>query len=217
MKNLKLLAIVAFAAFAFGACKTSKMPSNSGVMYQTDVVTTNDLKGMNYPLADSIMKYSMSGNADAVLTNEMVSLSKAVTDNMFDKASVSQFGQGVVVSFNKGNVFGVDDFTLNEETKSALRNLAFNLNQNPQSYIVVFGRADATGSADHNETLAYKRAATVANYLSGCAINKDRLFVESFGEKYPDYKNSTSINKNKNRRVDIMIIPSNEMRANSGR
>ncbi len=217
MKTSKILILTLGATFALGACKTARVNSVPSTAYQTDVVKTEDLADLKYPLADSVMKYSMKGSADAILTTEMVNLSKQVTDNMSDKVSVSQYGQGVVVSLNKGNVFGVNDYTLNDETKTILRNLAYNLVQNKGNYIVVFGRADATGNTKNNESLAYKRASAVANYLYGCAIDKDRLFVESFGEKYPDYQNNTKLNMNKNRRVDILIIPSNEIRESASK
>ncbi|MFY7910306.1 MAG: OmpA family protein [Emticicia sp.] len=217
MKTSKLLILALGMTIALGACKTAKISSVPSTAYQTNVIATEDLQDLKYPLADSVMKYSMKGSADAILTNEMVNLSRQITDNMLDKVSVSQYGQGVVVSLNKGNVFGVDDYTLNEDTKTILRNLAYNLNENKESYIVVFGRADATGNAKHNQDLAYKRAASVANYLFGCAIDKNRLFVESFGEKYPDYANNSKLNMNKNRRVDLLIIPSNEIRESAGK
>lgn len=212
MKNFKNLIVFTFAGISIIACKTSNIVSTKSVDTKTDVVTTTDLETMNFPLADTIMKYSMAGQADMPLTNEMVSLSKEVAENMNNEASVAQYGQAVIVSFDKGNAFGVNDFTLNENIKNSLRKLVFKLKENPNSFVVVFGRADATGPADYNEKLAQKRASTVANYLLGCTVEKERLFVDSFGEKFPDFKNNTAMNKNKNRRVDILIIPSNEAR-----
>jgi outer membrane protein OmpA-like peptidoglycan-associated protein len=209
MKNLKTLLVLSIAGLSIFACKTTKMVTDNS---NINVVETTDLKNLNFPLADTIMKYSMAGLADVPLTNEMVSLSKEVSDNMNNEASVSQYGQAVIVSFDKGNAFAINDYLLNENMKTSLRKLAFKLKENPSSYVVVFGRADATGPVEYNEKLAQRRATTVANYLLGCTVEKERLFVDSFGEKFPDFKNNTSMNMNKNRRVDILIIPSNGAR-----
>lgn len=212
MKNLITILILSIAGLSIFACKTSSVVSNKNDDNKVNVVQTTDLAELNFPLADTIMKYSMAGTANLPLTNDMVSLSKEVSDNMNNEASVSQYGQGVIVSFDKGNAFAINEFALNEQTKTSLRKLAFKLKENPSSFVVVFGRADATGPAEYNEKLAQRRASAVANYLLGCTVEKERLFVDSFGEKFPDFKNNTAMNKNRNRRVDILIIPSNEAR-----
>ncbi len=150
MKNLKPLVVVFMATIFITSCKSTKTVSNNSNDAKINVVETGDLKDLNFPLADTIMKYSMAGTADVVLTNDMLNLSKEVNDNMNNEASVSQYGQGVIVSFDKGNAFAINDYMLNENIKNSLRKLAFKLKENPNSYVVVFGRADATGPAVYN-------------------------------------------------------------------
>jgi outer membrane protein OmpA-like peptidoglycan-associated protein len=77
---------------------------------------------------------------------------------------------------------------------------------------MVAGRADIDGKMGKNNKLAYKRAAVAANYLHGCGVDEARFFVDSYGEEYPDYRNNSKLNKERNRRVDFLIIPSNVMR-----
>jgi hypothetical protein len=100
MKNLKNFIVFIFVGLSIIACKTSNVVSNKSADTKANVVTTTDLEIMNFPLADTIMKYSMAGQADVVLTNDMVSLSKEVADNMNNEASVAQYGQAVIVSFD---------------------------------------------------------------------------------------------------------------------
>jgi outer membrane protein OmpA-like peptidoglycan-associated protein len=137
---------------------------------------------------------------------------RMLSENLQGRASVIQYGEGVIVALDQGDVFGKDQFVLKDNAKEILRYLAFNLNQMPDTYILVAGRADSDGKSEHNDKLAYKRAAAAANYLHGCGIEEDRFFVDSYGESYPDFKNNTGINKNKNRRVDFLILPSNALR-----
>ncbi len=165
-----------------------------------------------FPLADTIIKYSSEGRLNAKLTDEMARNANMLVENLGADASVLQYGEGVIVALDQGNVFESDQFTLNDNSKDILRRLAFNLKQMPDTYILVAGRADKDGAADHNDELAYKRAAMAANYLHGCGIPEERFFVDSYGEKYPDYRNDSRLNKGKNRRVDFLIIPSNSLR-----
>ena len=132
--------------------------------------------------------------------------------NLDGDATVIQYGDALVVSLNKGKVFGVDDYTINENAKDILRKLAFNLQQYPDTYILAVGRTDATGSASHNEHLAYKRAASAANYVVNCGVDKSRFFVDTFGEKFPDFSNKLAKTRDLNRRVDFLILPSNDLR-----
>jgi outer membrane protein OmpA-like peptidoglycan-associated protein len=165
-----------------------------------------------FPLVDTILKYSSDGRVNYRLTQNMTALSKELTSNLGDKASVMQYGEGIIVALDQGDIFEKNGFTLNENAKDILRYLAYNLQKNPDTYIMVAGRADSDGKNDKNDKLAYKRAAVAANYLHGCGIDEDRFFVDSYGEKYPDYRNNTKFNMDKNRRVDFLIIPSNQMR-----
>lgn len=207
MKKLQLsIASIIIAAAVF-SCKTSQMNSTATDIKVVDPATAS------YAFADTVMKYSMTSyKAETKLNVEMNMLGKEIAGNLGTWATVFQMGQAVVVSFDKGDVFDVGQAVLNENTEATLRSLAFNLNQNPNNYIVVFGRTDNTGSQATNDKLGYRRASTVANYLHQLNIEKERLFVDSYGEKYADYVNKDFKNRAKNRRVDILIIPSNEMR-----
>ncbi len=195
--------IIAGSLVWFGSsCKTSQ---KSVQVTDSDYVMGN----YDFPLADTAMKYT---SANAILTEEMTDQVKEIMPNLYGKATVMQFGEGIVVSLDRGNIFGVNDFLLNENSKDIIRHLGFNLTENPDTYILVVGRTDATGPAEYNQNLAYRRACAVANYLVGCGINKDRMFVDTFGEKFPDFSNNRAFSRNLNRRVDFLILPSNYMR-----
>ncbi|AWV98269.1 OmpA family protein [Arcticibacterium luteifluviistationis] len=177
----------------------------------TDEVYNNEV-AYNFPLADTISKYSTEGKTGSLLSDWMKTYAKDLNANLNQEATVLHFGEGVIVALDKGDMYGVEDFILNEDAKTALRKLAFNLQQEPDTYILVAGRTDASGSADFNEKLAFRRAAIAANYLKGCGVDESRFFIDSYGEKYPDYQNSSKINRDRNRRVDFLILPSNQMR-----
>lgn len=57
-----------------------------------------------------------------------------------------------------------------------------------------------------NWELASQRAINVLNYLSHRGVNESRLSAESFGQFRPLVPNTSKENRQKNRRVDIVII-----------
>ncbi|SOE20991.1 Outer membrane protein OmpA [Spirosomataceae bacterium TFI 002] len=211
MKNY----IISSLAFLFIAttiaCTTSKKPTTVRIEDEQNNVIEYQVMDYNYPLADSIAKYSEAGASSDKVAKRMTTYADDLRPNMRDRASVMQFNNGIIVAMDKGNVFEVSDAILTETGKQQLQHLAFNLKQMPDTYILVVGRTDNTGTQELNEKLAYRRAAYAANYLRGCGIDESRLFIDSFGEKFPDHGNNSAYLRAKNRRVDFMIIPSNEM------
>jgi outer membrane protein OmpA-like peptidoglycan-associated protein len=208
MKKLSYLLMFTAMGFTFASCKTSNStPKIANSIPSVDVATVK-----NYPLADTVLKYSMKGITHLNLTEKMGVLGNEIASNIGGSASVFQLGEGVVVSLDRGNVFEIGKADLNSNTKAILGGLAYNLMQNPDNYVVVFGRTDNTGSKGLNEKLGYLRGATVANHMAGSGIPQDRFFIQTLGETYPDFFNNSKMGRNKNRRVDILIIPSNELR-----
>lgn len=216
MKMTKLLMIPAVAVVFMTSCKTSRtVKTADNNMLMNGQVTNEEIAADNmysYPLADTVMKYSSTGMVGEALTDKMTAYAKELQKNLGDEASVMQFGEGIVVALDKGDMFNLESPMLTEKTKTVLRKFAYNVKEGPDVYILVAGRTDATGSSDYNELLAKKRASVAATYLNGCGVAKEKFFIDSFGENYPDYSNKTRANRDKNRRVDFLLIPSNSMR-----
>lgn len=198
-------AFIAGAALSLSSCKTSK----STVKAAPSTVYTQELRELNRPLADSIFKYSAFGLDDYDLVRKAEVASASLKETLPAAINVHQMGQGIVINFPATANFKVDDYLLNENLKSNLRDLAFQLQQNQDYLIVVFGRADDTGGKAHNLQLGKMRAITAANYLRGCNLPEARFFVDSFGEKAPDFLNTNAVNRLKNRKIDILLLPAN--------
>ncbi|MGR3810887.1 OmpA family protein [Jiulongibacter sp. NS-SX5] len=212
MKKLKTALLITAATATLFACSTSK----NTVKYD-GMLSTEELEMLNYPLADTVLKYSAEGYKDWELTNEMDLLGEEISANLKNQATVLQMGQGVLISFDRGQMYNSGQYHMSDEMKSSVQDLIFNLKENPNTYAVVFGRTDAIGSTEFNDNLGYMRAAVVANHMRNMGVEKDRLFVESYGEKYPDFFNFYTSGRDRNRRVDVLVIPSNEMRLEPAR
>jgi outer membrane protein OmpA-like peptidoglycan-associated protein len=64
-----------------------------------------------------------------------------------------------------------------------------------------------TGSAQYNQELSERRAASVANYLISAGVGHSRIQSRGFGERYPVASNNSAAGREQNRRVEINIRP----------
>ncbi|MCP3889323.1 MAG: OmpA family protein [Desulfobulbaceae bacterium] len=72
--------------------------------------------------------------------------------------------------------------------------------------ICIKGHTDSDSDEQYNLTLSYKRANSVKNYLGdGMGIAQENLITFGYGESLPLVGNTGSINKQKNRRVEVSL------------
>ncbi len=78
---------------------------------------------------------------------------------------------------------------------------------NEQSLAIeIHGHTDNIGLRYRNQKLSEKRARSVADYLITMGIDKNRISVKGHGEMNPIADNSTQKGRQKNRRVEIILI-----------
>jgi len=69
------------------------------------------------------------------------------------------------------------------------------------------GHTDSDGSAEYNLNLSLKRAISVRRYLTNThSISSTRLKIMGLGEGVPLVENTSELNKQTNRRVEIVAI-----------
>jgi OOP family OmpA-OmpF porin len=76
---------------------------------------------------------------------------------------------------------------------------------NPNTYIVIIGHTDPSGSKEYNYKLGLQRAEKVKSILAKKGITPDRIKVFSKGEENPITTNKTTRGKLRNRRVEISV------------
>ena len=77
------------------------------------------------------------------------------------------------------------------------------LNEYADYQLVIDGHTDNTGSAEKNQLLSEKRAASVKKYFTDKGIEQSRMIATGFGFTKPMVPNTNAINKAKNRRVEL--------------
>ena len=116
-------------------------------------------------------------------------------------------GSAILVNLPDGVTFDVGSYSLRPEFRSTLDKVAESLVQYPNSLIDVYGHTDSTGSDAFNQTLSENRARTVLNYLVSRGVPAARIRSQGFGETMPIASNDTADGRQKNRRVEIKIVP----------
>ncbi len=96
---------------------------------------------------------------------------------------------------------------LNSRFFEVLNSVAIVADEYKSTLLTVAGYTDSTGSADYNQKLSERRAGTVALYLHGRGVAKERLAAVGYGEQHPVASNSTPEGREKNRRVEITLEP----------
>jgi outer membrane protein OmpA-like peptidoglycan-associated protein len=84
------------------------------------------------------------------------------------------------------------------------------LNRYPDTTIKVVGYTDSTGSETHNQQLSEQRANAVKNALVVKNVNTARISALGMGESNPIADNATEGGRQLNRRVNIIIEPTQQ-------
>ena len=94
---------------------------------------------------------------------------------------------------------------------SPLNKIADIMMRYPQTQIVVVGHTDSVGSEQYNLELSLRRANAVADYLISRGVERSRLGTEGRGELEPIALNDTADGRSQNRRVEIFVVPDNNI------
>ncbi|NBA84334.1 OmpA family protein [Emticicia sp. CRIBPO] len=200
------LVLSALVLSAFVSCKSSRTISKSKTEATSySAPPANDMER-------TVDKYSEKGEIGKQLYIKMGDYAKVLNENLSDVATVSQVGEGIIVTMKKGDYFDVESFMLKKDREHDFLKVVHSLKMIPDTYVQVSGHTDNTGSKAFNDKLSKERAHQVANFMNRFGVEESRLFYEGYGEKIPGFTNKTLTGRDRNRRVDFVIIPSNAMR-----
>ena len=130
------------------------------------------------------------------------------------KAKLEMTERGLVVTFLSEVFFDSGKDTIRENGKESIRKVAEVLNRDvPDSNIAIEGHTDNQlikhSGWKTNWELSSARALAVLHYfVDECAVMPTRLSANGYGEFRPVVANDTEVNMQKNRRVEIVILPS---------
>lgn len=112
---------------------------------------------------------------------------------------LEEFGRARVYGIN----FDTDSDVIKDESQPTLDKIAAVLKAKPEWKLTIEGHTDSTSTAEHNQQLSERRAASVKNYLQAAGIDPARLKTAGFGATKPVASNDTELGRAQNRRVEL--------------
>ena len=123
--------------------------------------------------------------------------------------TVTNMGSYLLVNLPDDVLFATGSATLQPALQGEIRSIAANLVTYPKSTIEVVGHTDSVGSEAMNMDLSQRRAYSVANILIGSGVPAGRVSAYGLGMSQPVDTNATASGRAHNRRVEILIRPTN--------
>jgi hypothetical protein len=102
--------------------------------------------------------------------------------------------------------FNTDQATLRKDAKQTLDRLVDSLKGLEVKRIVTSGNTDSDADSAYNQALSERRTTAVINYLLSQKVAKELFVKSSFGEQKPITTNDSEPGKQRNRRVDIVVV-----------
>ena len=112
--------------------------------------------------------------------------------------------RGMVITMNDV-LFGFDQASLTSSGMATVEKLATILQNNPERNVLVEGFTDSTGAAAYNQGLSERRAGAVQSALLDMDIAPGRVAIRGYGASFPVANNDTEVNRQLNRRVEIVL------------
>ncbi len=109
-------------------------------------------------------------------------------------------------TFSAGVLFDFDKADLRPAAGAELDSLVIFLKKYPKTELGIAGHTDDVGSEEYNLDLSERRAKAVFDYLISKGIPAARLGSKGFGESRPVADNTTEEGRQKNRRVECVLL-----------
>ncbi len=212
---------VIFSATLFFGCDATRNASNKekGAVIGTaggaviGGVIGNNVGDKNNTALGAIIGAVVGGVAGGYIGDRMDRQVEKIEQEI-PGAEVTRVGEGINVVFDEssGVYFDTNKFNINSASATTLNKLAGIFKEYSDTNILVEGHTDSTGPDDYNMTLSKQRAQSVTTYLSGQGISTGRFTTNWYGENQPKYDNTTVDGRAKNRRVELAIVASEELK-----
>lgn len=158
----------------------------------------------------AVIGAAVGGAAGAHIGNYMDKQAEEL--QTLEGARVERVGEGIIVTFDSGLLFPINEARLQPAARENLEKMAVILKKYDDTNVMIAGHTDASGSDEYNRTLSIRRAESVTETLVGLDVGRSRLTIEGFGEAQPIASNDTEEGRSLNRRVEVAIYANDELK-----
>lgn len=171
---------------------------------QTELQQSTDRPAALAVIQQRLQAIQQQLNPDAASTSAQPS-----PEQSFVAPSTSTIADGELlkVTLPSDALFDTDQTTLRSTTPAILDSIVSDLQRYPDATIRVVGHTDSQGSVEADRERSFAQASTVLQYLSGKLDDSYRWVAIGYGSNDPLADNTSSINRQRNRRIEIIIDP----------
>jgi len=119
--------------------------------------------------------------------------------------------ENLKITMNSEVSFDFNSAALKPAFHRTLGKVADILQRYPRTTVRIIGHTDNVGSAAYNQRLSEDRANAVAWNLEDSGLSPQRVNVEGRGESQPRVSNDSEAGRQLNRRVEMLIVPNNDI------
>lgn len=175
----------------------------------TGAVVGAAVSGDGDELKGAIVGGALGAGGGALIGADLDRQAAELRGQLNSNISVTNTGEYLIVNMPQDLLFATDSAAVRSDLTADLRTVASSLLKYPNSRIEVIGHTDNDGSAAYNQDLSQRRAVAVASVLRESGVPAGRLAAYGRGEDQPVASNLTAEGKARNRRVEIIIRPTN--------
>jgi outer membrane protein OmpA-like peptidoglycan-associated protein len=205
---------LATSALLFQGCATATKTQKGAVIGAASGGVLGGLIGKKAgnTAVGAVIGAAIGGAAGAYIGRNMDRQAKEIEQTV-PNAEVIREGEGIIVKFDSGILFDFDRAELKSNAMTNIQNLATSMKNNPNTNILIIGHTDSKGTDSYNMSLSQRRAMSVKNYAQMQGVASSRLTTEGRGETEPIADNSTEAGRAQNRRVEIVILANDQLKA----
>jgi outer membrane protein OmpA-like peptidoglycan-associated protein len=152
----------------------------------------------------------VGGTAGAIIGHRMDKQARELEQDI-PGATVRRVGEGIEVTFASGLLFDFNSDRVRGDARHNLDVLAQSLDKYPDTDLMIVGHTDAVGTEDYNQDLSIRRAEAASRYLESAGA-RTRIQTRGRGESEPIATNDNESGRARNRRVEVAIYASQELR-----
>jgi len=131
-----------------------------------------------------------------------------ICDKTRRNAAVNQVGCGLFDSVLSEVTFKRSSHWVSEKSRQALDDVVDVLLAFPEARVEVQAHADDRGPEELNKHVSTARAEAVVKYMLSQGVGEKQLVAMGYGESQPIASNSTAEGRRKNRRIQLLTLPS---------
>jgi len=209
LNYFKPIFILLLSVFTLISCTEDPFNTKKGVIIgATAGVMSGLLTGDD---SNGTIKRALAGAAlGAAIGNELDIQEEELRKDLGGSgALIKNTGDSLIVTLPEAITFDINSSTVRYTLEDSLVRLAKSLNKYPNTNIDVIGHTDNVGDESYNQELSARRAGSVAAILAQSGVSQSRMRAYGRGELKPIKSNDTVNGRAANRRVEIIITPTN--------